>query len=54
MIAASATFAIASLDGGPVYVEGEEVERVRVSAMSNGVSRLAYVTRSGREVVIAE
>ena len=39
--------------GGPVFVNGEEVERVRVTATSGGASSVAYVTRSGREVPVS-
>jgi hypothetical protein len=35
-----------------VYAEGEEVERVRVSASLGGATRVAYVTKSGREIVV--
>ena len=49
IISAAATFAVAALDG-PVFVDGEEVERVRVTASHGAESHVAYVTRSGREV----
>ena len=52
VISASATFVLADLGGGPVYADGEPVERVRVSAAASGVSRLSYITRSGREVMV--
>ena len=51
VISASATFTLAAAPGtGPMLVEGEEVERVRVPAALGGPSRIAYVTKSGREV----
>jgi hypothetical protein len=50
VITASATFALASLGQAPVCADGEEVEHVRVTAGHGGSSKLAYVTRSGREV----
>ena len=50
VISASATFVLAELGGGPVYANGEPVERVRVSVTASGVSRVSYITRSGREV----
>ena len=49
IISASATFTVAALDG-PVFVDGEEVERIRVTAAHGEASHVAYVTRSGREV----
>ena len=43
----------AATGGGPVFVNGEEVERVRVTATPGGPSSVAYVTRSGREVPVS-
>ena len=53
VISASASFTILASAGGPVFVEGEEVERVRVTADYGGAAHVAYVTRSGRAVVVA-
>lgn len=54
IISASATFTVTALTGGgPVFAEGEEVERVRVSTSPDGSSRIAYITKSGREVLVA-
>jgi hypothetical protein len=50
VLSASTSFPLASLGGGPVFVEGEEVERVRVTATVGGSTQIAYITRSGREV----
>ena len=53
VISASASFTlVAANGGGPVYVEGEEVERVRVSASFGGPTQVAYITKSGREIVV--
>jgi hypothetical protein len=53
VISASASFTlVAAHGGGPVYVEGEEVERVRVSANFGGPTQVAYITTSGREIVV--
>lgn len=52
VIIASATFTLASATGGPVFVQGEEIERVRVTAGYGSAGQLAYITRSGREVVV--
>ena len=53
IISASASFTLtASSGGGPVYAEGEEVERVRVSASLGGATQVAYITKSGREIVV--
>jgi len=52
VITASASFTLtADAAGGPIYAEGEPVERVRVDAAWGGFSRVTYITRSGREVV---
>jgi hypothetical protein len=40
-------------NGGPVYVEGERVERVHVAAGPGGDSRASYVTATGREIAPA-
>jgi hypothetical protein len=51
VISASATYAVAALEGqGPIYAEGEPVERIRVTAAMGGRQRVSYITRSGREV----
>jgi len=50
VISATATFTLAARDGGPVYVQGEEVDRVRVSATGSGAPQVAYVTKAGREI----
>lgn len=54
IISASASFTLIAASGnGPVFVQGEEVERVRVTATLNGPSQVVYVTRSGREIGLA-
>lgn len=51
VLSASATFTLAALTGvGPIFAEGEEVERVRVASTLGGPSQVTYITRSGREV----
>lgn len=51
MLSASATFTLAALPGaGPLFAQGEEVERVRVASTLGGPSQVTYITRSGREV----
>ncbi len=52
VISASATFTLAALPGaGPLVAQGEEVELVRVVATLGGPLQIAYITKSGREVV---
>jgi hypothetical protein len=52
LVSAAATFTLvaAGIDG-PMYADGEEVERVRVSAALGGQAQAVYLTRSGREVL---
>ena len=53
MISASATYTLAaSVGGGPVYAEGEEVERVRVVATMGGGEWIEYITTSGRSIAL--
>jgi hypothetical protein len=54
VISASTTFTrVAALNGGPVFVEGEIVDRIRVAAtFGAGPSQVTYITRSGREIVM--
>ena len=54
IISASASFTLVALgQNGPVYAEDEEVERVRVTAVHGGPLRMTYITKSGREILIA-
>jgi len=54
VISATASFTvIADAGGGPIYADGEPVERVVVTAAFGGGSQVTYVTASGREFVIA-
>jgi hypothetical protein len=54
IVAVSATFAVAQLDGqGPLYAHGEPIERVRITADGRGRNVLAFITRSGREVMVS-
>lgn len=51
VISASATFTLAALPGaGPVFADGEPVERIRVAATLGGPSQITYITTSGREI----
>ena len=52
VITATASFTIVASTGGPVFVQGEEVERVRVTASYGGASQVAYITASGREILV--
>jgi len=53
VLTATASFTVlASAGTGPLFVQGEEIERVQVSAALGGVSRVAYITKSGREILL--
>jgi len=52
VLTASASFTLTAAAGGPVFVQGEAVERVRVTAGWGGASQVAYITKSGREIVL--
>ncbi|MBI1847195.1 MAG: hypothetical protein HYR86_09520, partial [Candidatus Rokubacteria bacterium] len=54
VIAVTVSYTVAALGRpGPVFVEGQEIERVRVVAMPGGATRTAFITRTGRELVPA-
>lgn len=54
VISATASFTvIADAGGGPIYADGEPVERIVVTAAFGGGSQVTYVTTSGREFVLA-
>lgn len=53
IISASASFTLVALGAqGPVFVEGEEVDRVKVTASVGGPAQVAYITKSGREILV--
>lgn len=50
VLTASVTFQLASLGIGPIYAQGELVEKVRVEAAMGGGSTMTYITASGKEI----
>lgn len=53
VLTATATFPLlASLGGGPVFAEGQEVKWVKVAANYGGDSKVTYIAASGKEVRI--
>src|SRR5574337_738820 len=50
VLTASVTFQLASLGVGPIYAQGELVEKVRVEATMGGGSTMTYITASGKEI----
>jgi hypothetical protein len=53
LISASVSFSLADAGGGPVYADGELVDRVVVSSTFGGGSEVTYLTASGRAVAVA-
>jgi hypothetical protein len=54
LISATASFtAVAGAGGGPIYADGEPVERVVIMARPGAPGEVTYVTASGREFVVA-
>jgi hypothetical protein len=53
LISASVSFSVADAGGGPLYADGEPVDRVVVTARLGGGSEVRYVTVSGRAIVMA-
>lgn len=49
LITATVTFQLTAANGGPFYVNGERVDKVRVAANLGGTSSVFYITESGRE-----
>jgi hypothetical protein len=53
LIGATATFTLlAAAGGGPVYVQGQPVERVRVTTMAGRGAEVAYLARDGRALLV--
>ncbi len=50
ILTASVTFQLASLGMGPIYAQGELIEKVRVEAAMGGGSTMTYITASGKEI----
>ncbi|MDO9287871.1 MAG: hypothetical protein Q7T83_03680 [Thermodesulfovibrionales bacterium] len=46
----SSSFTITASNGGPIYAEGEKVEKVRVTAKMGGDPEVVYITESGKEI----
>lgn len=54
LITASVTFQLASLGIGPIYAEGERVDKIRVETAIGKGSTVIYITESGREIPIKQ
>lgn len=53
IITASLTYTITASSGGPIYADGERVDKIRVAANLDGSSTTTYITVSGREIPVA-
>ncbi len=49
-LSASVTFQLAAIQGGPIYAEGERVDKIRVETTMGRGSSVIYITESGREI----
>jgi hypothetical protein len=55
VVSATATFErVAWGGGGPVYADGEPIERVRVTSTMGGLALVTYITASGREIAATQ
>ena len=43
-------FTIAASKDGPLYVQGEKVEKMRLALNADGNSTVVYITQSGKEI----
>lgn len=50
LITATVTFQLTAANGGPLYVNGERIDKVRVAASLGGASSVVYITESGKEI----
>jgi len=50
IITASVTFQLSAAGIGPIYAQGERVDRIRVATSLGGKSTTTYITESGREI----
>lgn len=50
LITATVTFQLTAANGGPIYVNGERIDKVRVAANLGGASSVVYITESGKEI----
>lgn len=53
VIMASVMFQLTASNGGPIYADGERVDKIRVAANLGGGSAITYITESGREIPAA-
>ncbi len=54
LITSSVTFQLAALGIGPIYAEGERVDKIRVETVIGKGSTVIYITESGREIPIKQ
>lgn len=54
VLTASVIYQLAALGVGPVYAQGELVEKVRVEAAMGGGSTMTYITTSGKEIPVKQ
>ncbi len=50
VLMASVTLVVTAANGGPIYADGEKVEKMRIETAMGGGSTIIYITESGREI----
>jgi hypothetical protein len=53
IITASVTYQLSAANGGPIYAQGERVDKIRVATRAGGRSTVTYITESGKEILAA-
>jgi hypothetical protein len=54
LLTASVTIVVTAANGGPIYAEGEKVEKMRIETAMGGGQKMFYITESGREIPVKQ
>lgn len=54
LLTASVTIVVTAANGGPIYAEGEKVEKMRIETAMGGGQKMFYITESGREIPVTQ
>lgn len=52
IITASVTLTVTASNGGPIFAQGERVEKIRIDTAAGGGSTMTYITESGKEIPV--
>lgn len=50
ILTASVTYTATASNGGPLYIAGEKIDKIRVATTAGGDSTVTYITADGREI----